>query len=97
MATKLAAITAAIGTGIGGVLGFFIGGSAMVSHGAKIGCGLGIKVAVANRAPQIVSHGKKIGYGLDIKMAAVAEMLQTAAGRADFEIKEYMEALRNYS
>jgi len=66
MATKLAAITAAIGTGIGAVGGFLIGGPSMVPHGAKIGCGLGVKVAVVNKTAEAVdSLGNRANRVMD--------------------------------
>lgn len=78
MSIRPTAILSTIGAGIGGVLGFALGGPAAIAEGAKIGLGLGIQVGVVNKAENTVDA---VGHKLEEAADKVTSRMYSAQDR----------------
>lgn len=71
---KPTAVISSIGAGIGGAVGFVVGGPAMIVDGVKIGLGLGVQVACVQKTDQgIDAMGRKIDQITDRALSKMEE------------------------
>lgn len=90
------AILSTIGAGIGGALGFAVGGPSLAVDGAKIGLGLGIQVGVVNKAEDTADKiGQKVSQGIDTAGRKVEQIADKAINGMDVAQQKLMNTIES--